>query len=287
MKRFVLTLLTAVLVLHGMAGARLTGTDTDTLRVLAIGNSFSEDAVEQYLYELAKESGVELIIGNAYRGGQGLESHWREVRSGNSTFAYRKIVGGTKTDTKDQALRTIIADEPWDVITLQQVSQDSGRPETYEPFLGYLIGYVRALATNPNMKLGFHQTWAYAKDSTHGGFVHYGRDQMVMYTAIVDAVDKAVAAHAELSFVVPSGTAIQNARTSALGDNLTRDGYHLDYGVGRYIAACTWLEAVTGKTAVGRKFRPQGTDEKRAALCQQAAHDAMVSLRETTSLSIY
>ena len=155
------------------------------------------------------------------------------------------------------------------------------------PFLGYLIGYVRALATNPNMKLGFHQTWAYAKDSTHGGFVHYGRDQMVMYTAIVDAVGKAVAAHAELSFVVPSGTAIQNARTTALGDNLTRDGYHLDYGVGRYIAACTWLEAVTGKTAVGRKFRPQGTDEKRAALCQQAAHDAMVSLGETLSPSLY
>lgn len=285
MKRFVLTLLTAVLFLHGMADARQADDRVDTLRVLAIGNSFSEDAVEQYLYELAKESGVELIIGNAYRGGQGLESHWREVSGGNSTFGYRKIVGGTKTDTKDQALRTIIADEPWDVITLQQVSQDSGRPETYEPFLGYLIGYVRALATNPNMKLGFHQTWAYAKDSTHGGFVHYGRDQMVMYTAIVDAVGKAVAAHAELSFVVPSGTAIQNARTTALGDNLTRDGYHLDYGVGRYIAACTWLEAVTGKTAVGRKFRPQGVSAGAATIAQQSAHQAVVTPNAVTSMA--
>ena len=47
-----------------------------TIRVLAIGNSFSEDAVEQYLYELCAENGDQLIIGNAYRGGQGLESHW-------------------------------------------------------------------------------------------------------------------------------------------------------------------------------------------------------------------
>ena len=41
------------------------------VRVLAIGNSFSQDAVEQYLWELAQEAGVKMIIGNAYRGGQG------------------------------------------------------------------------------------------------------------------------------------------------------------------------------------------------------------------------
>ena len=41
------------------------------IRILAIGNSFSEDAIEQYLYELALEGGDNLIIGNAYRGGQG------------------------------------------------------------------------------------------------------------------------------------------------------------------------------------------------------------------------
>ena len=69
--------------------------------------------------------------------------------------------------------------------------------------------------------------------------------------------------------------------------DFTRDGFHLSLSLGRYIAACTWLEAVTGKTAVGRKFHPEGTDEKQAALCQQAAHDAMVSLGETLSPSLY
>lgn len=33
------------------------------IRVLAIGNSFSQDAVEQYLYELANAEGKEMIIG--------------------------------------------------------------------------------------------------------------------------------------------------------------------------------------------------------------------------------
>ena len=39
------------------------------LRILAIGNSFSQDAVEQYLYELLKAEGIEAIIGNMYIGG--------------------------------------------------------------------------------------------------------------------------------------------------------------------------------------------------------------------------
>lgn len=35
------------------------------IKVLAVGNSFSQDAVEQYLYELAEAQGDSLIIGNA------------------------------------------------------------------------------------------------------------------------------------------------------------------------------------------------------------------------------
>lgn len=40
-----------------------------TIKVLAIGNSFSEDAIEQNLYELGKAAGDEFIIGNLYIGG--------------------------------------------------------------------------------------------------------------------------------------------------------------------------------------------------------------------------
>ena len=34
------------------------------IRILAIGNSFSQDAVEQYLYELFDAAGIKVIIGN-------------------------------------------------------------------------------------------------------------------------------------------------------------------------------------------------------------------------------
>ncbi len=245
------------------------------IRILAIGNSFSEDAVEQYLYELGKDAGYEFIIGNAYRGGQGFESHWKDVSTFANTFEYRKVVKGEKTNRKNCSLRSMIEDEPWDYITFQQASHDSGLPGTYEPCLTYLIEYVKWYATNKDVKLGFHLTWAYAQNSTHPGFAHYGNDQMTMYNSIIAAVKPTMKRHPELSFLVPSGTAVQDARTSRLGDTLNRDGFHLDFNVGRYTAACTWYETITGKNVMRNAYRPASVTAEDAVIARKAAHYAV------------
>ena len=260
-------------------------TDGDSIvRVLAIGNSFSQDAVEQYLWELAREAGVKMIIGNAYRGGQGFHSHWIDVTEANNTFEYRKVVDGQRSNTPRMALADIVTDEPWQFITFQQVSQESGLTSTFEPYLTNLIQYTQDLQTNPNAVYGYHQTWAYSHDSTHGGFANYGNRQEVMYDSICQAVQWATAMHPELRFVVPSGTAIQNARTTYLGDNMNRDGYHLDLKMGRYTAACAWLEVITGISPVGFSYRPEGVDFVTAHTCQVAAHEAVAHPFERTVL---
>ena len=259
----------------------------DTLRVLAIGNSFSEDAVEQYLWDLGHEAGVELIIGNAFRGGWSLSAHWNDARSKAADTEFRKVAAGKRKNLGKRTLRDIITDEPWDVITFQQVSQEAGLEASYEPGLSLLIGYVRALALVDSVKLGFHQTWAYAQDSDHRGFANYDRNQFLMYAHITTAVEEVMAFHrGDLSFYVPSGTAIQNARTSSLVNpaidekpvnrELTRDGFHLNYTIGRYTAACTWLEALTGINPVGLKTRPKGITREQAELAQRAAHAAIL-----------
>lgn len=246
----------------------------DTIRVLAIGNSFSQDALEQYLYELGHEVGVEMIIGNGYRGGQGFASHWKDVTEENNTFEYRKVTGGVRTNRIRFALKTILEDEPWDFITVQQASPESGLYGTYEPCMTELLQYAAALCPNPDVRFGFHMTWAYSHDSTHGGFANYGSNQQAMYDSINSSVQRAMAAHPDLTFLVPSGTAIQNARASWLGDNMDRDGYHLDLKFGRYTAACTWLECLTGHSPVGLRYSPLGVDPVAALTCQIAAHKA-------------
>lgn len=106
------------------------------IKILAIGNSFSQDAVEQYLYELADSEGIPVIIGNMYIGGCSLERHVKNTRSNDSVYAYRKIgLDGKKIEKKKMALETALADEEWDYASLQQASAFSGMYETYEVFI--------------------------------------------------------------------------------------------------------------------------------------------------------
>lgn len=256
----------------------------DTLRVLAIGNSFSEDAVEQYLHEMAEVTGKPLLIGNLYIGGAPLSLHWNNVQSDNAAYSYRKInVDGQKTTTEKVSIRTALQDERWDYVSLQQASPLSGQFDTYVRPLKGVYRYVDSV-TGGKVRLIWHQTWAYSPTSTHEGFANYNRDQQTMYRAIMDASAKAKTLM-PFNRLIPSGTAIQNART-ALGDDLTRDGYHLDLHIGRFIAACTWFESLFGEQAPVTKYRPEQVSEREARVAQQAAHAAVQQPFSVTEIAV-
>ena len=256
-----------------------------TIRILAIGNSFSQDAVEQYLHELAEAEGISTIIGNMFIGGCSLERHVKNARDNAPAYAYRKIgTDGKKREKGKMSLEAVLADEDWDYVSLQQASPFSGMYETYEASLPELIEYVKARLPKKT-KLMLHQTWAYASTSKHSGFKNYNCNQLTMYQAIADAVKKAAKAN-KIKIVIPSGTAIQNARTSFIGDHLNRDGYHLDVKIGRYTAACTWFERIFKHNVVGNPYAPEGLDEARKAVAQKAAHAAVKHPYKVTELSI-
>ncbi|WP_074910568.1 MULTISPECIES: DUF4886 domain-containing protein [Bacteroides] len=256
-----------------------------TVRILAIGNSFSQDAVEQYLHELAEAEGISTIIGNMFIGGCSLERHVKNARDNAPAYAYRKIgTDGKKREKGKMSLEAVLADEDWDYVSLQQASPFSGMYETYEASLPELIEYVKARLPKKT-KLMLHQTWAYASTSKHSGFKNYNCNQLTMYQAIADAVKKAAKAN-KIKIVIPSGTAIQNARTSFIGDHLNRDGYHLDVKIGRYTAACTWFERIFKHNVVGNPYAPEGLDEARKAVAQKAAHAAVKHPYKVTELSI-
>lgn len=263
----------------------LTGAQKDdVVRILAIGNSFSQDAVEQYFWNLADADGVKVIVGNMYIGGCSLERHVNNLREDKADYAYRKIgLDGKRVETRNMTLEKALADEDWDYVSLQQASPLSGKFESFETFLPELASYVRE-RVGRKTRLMWHQTWAYAPTSGHSGFRNYGNDQMTMYNAICDASMKAMKL-AKIKMVIPSGTAIQNARTSFVGDDLTRDGYHLGLGLGRYIAACTWYEAVLGRDVTGNSYRPDKVSEWEQKIAQRAAHEAVKNSFSVTDLS--
>lgn len=280
MKKIIFFLLTVLL--WPIIGNAATG-DGKTVKILAVGNSFSQDAIEQNLYELAAADGIDLVIGDAYIGGCSIERHLDNSRTGKDAYAYRKIVDGKRTEYKNRSLESILKDEAWDYVSFQQVSSLAGKYVTYEVDLPALVAYVRGIVP-VKAKFLLHQTWAYAYDSDHSGFANYGRDQMTMYRAICDAVQKA-SSLVKIKTVIPSGTAIQNARTSFLGDRLCRDGYHLDLLYGRYTAACTWYEKLFGHV-LGNSYYPEGMTPDVVRVAQLSAKEAVAHPYQVTEIDV-
>ncbi len=210
-----------------------------SIKILAIGNSFSIDAME-YLWHILRAGGVEeVILGDLFIGGCPVSLHADNILNDAHTYIYFKNTDGIWQETHGASLTDGLLDEEWDVITLQQASHDSGLPETYVR-QHEIIDYVNAHKRNPNAVLYWHMTWAYQSDSDHWAFPRYGRDQKAMYEAILGAVRSEILPNPAYAGVIPSGVAIQNLRATTLGDTLTRDGFHLSLDCGRYAAALTW-----------------------------------------------
>ncbi|MBE7090610.1 MAG: DUF4886 domain-containing protein [Clostridiales bacterium] len=241
------------------------------LKILCVGNSFSEDA-STYLGEIAKSAGQDVLIGNLVIGGCSLETHLNNLKTDAPQYLYFLNEGNGFVLHENTVLTDALTSEQWDVITLQQASHDSGKPETYEP-LPPLLTELQTLC--PNAKFYWHMTWAYQGNSTHWAFPrYYANDQAKMYESILSCVQQQILPDSRFTGVIPNGTAVQNARET-FGDNLTRDGFHLSLDLGRYIAALTFFTTLTGQALDKVTFLPEGVTEQQAELAKKCVENAI------------
>lgn len=210
--------------------------EDNTLKILAVGNSYSIDCM-QNVYEIAKAAGVENVkLGNLYIAGCALDTHLENARFDGIGYTFYTNSEGKWNSKAPYQMATAIQSDNWDFILFQQASPVSGYANTYDD-LEALIEIVEPLCTNKNVQFAWHMTWAYKTGSTNGAFKNYANDQNVMYSAITNAVKLKIVTNPDITKVIPNGTAIQNARTSYVGDNFTRDNSdHLSYEQGRKIA---------------------------------------------------
>lgn len=216
------------------------------MKVLSIGNSFSQDA-HKWLHKLAQADGFNIETYNLYIGGCSLETHWKNHQENNAYYDFEINGNGAK---RKISISEALKFEKWDVITLQQVSNFSGMFETYEPYLSSLAKIIRN--EQPQAKLYIHQTWAYEIDCRLDGFKNYNNNQLEMYKRIIEATNKASSViNAKL---IPAGEVIQTLRDTLPefdykngGLSLCRDTFHLSLDYGRFAAAATWLYALAAR----------------------------------------
>ena len=99
----------------------------------------------------------------------------------------------------------------------------------------------------PNARFVWNMLWAYDKGSPQYPFnTTFNSDQDAMYQANVDTTMAYVVPRTDYDRIIPTGTAIQNARTSFFGETLSRDTYHLN-NLGGTIAAYGLFAVITGR----------------------------------------
>ncbi len=261
-----------------------------SLKILAIGNSFSDNALK-YLPILAKELGIEeIIVGKLYRGSCTIDRHWADaqVEANYERFDLNTGDGWVTQDTK--TLKYALELYEWDVITMQQASGYSGKPSSLGS-LQNLIDYVNTYKTNPNAKLYWHMTWAYSQFTGHGSFVNYDSNQMTMYNAIVDTTKNHIVPNKAFTGIIPAGTAVQNYRGNDWDNSVIEsdyitisDGYHLR-NYSEVLTAMTWLRTLTGLSLNGIKCNSHNDvnfARSELRLLRRAAENAYLNPYEVT-----
>ena len=158
------------------------------MNILAIGNSFSQDAT-RYLYDLAKAAGKDLTVVNLYIGGCSLSRHYRNMLSGER--AYQLEYNGHRTGFM-VSLSEALLNRDWDIVTVQQASHYSTNYDTYQPYLNELAAYIRRCS--PKAKLYIHETWAYEQDSARLNTMMGYQDFRDMYRDLHAAYEQAATA---------------------------------------------------------------------------------------------
>lgn len=150
MKNTCLTVVVAMMVLAGWSA------EAERLKVLMIGNSFSVQMVNS-LPPIAKDLGLKVDICSLYIGGCSLQRHWENICSPTSRpYRVTRSVDGVQRKEFMGNISQVLGGERWDVVTLQQASHFSWKPETYHPWGDKLVKYIRETAPNAKILVQGH-----------------------------------------------------------------------------------------------------------------------------------
>ncbi len=184
--------------------------DCETVKVLMIGNSFSI-CVLNHLPKIAEESGEKLDLASLYIGGCTLKKNWTNATNVTDRtfrpYRYDRVVRGKRiVDGAKRNVLEVVAGTKWDIVTVQQGSHESWKPESYHPYGDNLIAKIHELA--PQAKILVQETWSYTPWDKR--LKKWGIDQNQMYDKLHDAYAAFAKQHG--LDVIPFGTAVQEWR---------------------------------------------------------------------------
>ena len=238
-------------------------TKKDSLKILTLGHSLTVDSCHMLAAVAAAEGYEDLTVGTLYYSGTPLSRHVQFMNSDAPEYAL--YLSSTKTANQppermaEVTMKQALRHQDWDIIIMQGGTFELAEEKTFTNGNIQLIQqYVKENVLDPEFIFAWHMPWAFATEAelqnsyTAGtnpyptGYVPYGNNRLNLYNAFAGNVEKFILTDETFQFLIPSGTAIENAMSSYMTEfDLIRDYAHAnDYG--RLIAAYTWYCKLAG-----------------------------------------
>lgn len=185
----------AGIVANEQAIARVTN---KPLKIIYVGNSYSQNATE-YVYNILTNLGYsDFKVGILYKGGCSLATHLANLKENKADYDYQVCTASGRQSQGTKTIYEVLTSEDWSHVILQQKSADTDNAESYEDVYE-VINYCKKYC--PDASFGWHMTW---------------ENKNAVYADIANTVKTTILKNAFFDFIIPTGTAIQNASTSKM-----------------------------------------------------------------------
>ena len=240
------------------------GEEGKTLKILTLGHSLAVDCGHMLNRIAAAEGYDELKIGTLYYSGCPLPRHVQFLT--DNSPEYNLYISSAKTPdmipeiTNDVTMEYALKFDYWDIVIMQGGVFEIAEDKTYtNGNIQTIQKYVQENCMNPNVKFAWHMAWAPPVDNSlrdqypypdnntyYSSYIPYSDDRTVLYQQIVKCVEKNIVTDSTFQFVIPTGTAMENALSSYLEEkDIHRDYVHAtDFA--RVMNSYLWFCKLTG-----------------------------------------
>lgn len=234
----------------------------DNLKVLVLGHSLAVDTGHMLALVANAEGYTGLKLATLYHSGCSLTQHVDFATNNKREYALYVSDSANPAPpavTPDVTMYEAIRSDNWDVIVMQGGVFELGYDSTYKSgHIQTIQDYVNQNKLNKDAVFVWHMPWSFPTDpelqAMHPhtpnpfieGYIPFGNSRSAFYEAMAKCVTDNILPNDTFVALIPSGTAVENAHSSYMGDwDLHRDyGHASDYA--RLMTSYVWYCVLMG-----------------------------------------
>lgn len=238
--------------------------EAKVLKVLTIGHSLAVDAGHMLAFVANAEGYEEMRVATLYYSGCPLNKHVNFLT--NDSREYALYVSSTTepkvapTIMEGVTMGEAIRFDYWDIIVMQGGVFEIGRSETYtNGDIQTIQKYVNDNKKNPLAIFAWNMAWAppideelrmtfnNSKDNSYfTSYEEFNNDRTTLYNAITKCVGDHIVTDDTFKFLIPSGTAMENALSSYLEEKDIHRDYAHATDFSRLMVSYLWYCSLVG-----------------------------------------